>query len=53
LVWDEEGETPIRSYFAGLDANRNPQTWFDSKASFVEDRKSSWNFCIKYEGNND
>jgi hypothetical protein len=56
LVWDSQAvreEHKIKAYFAGIDKEGNPMTFFNSHTSFIEDNKSSWNYCEKYEENND
>jgi len=56
LVWDSQAvreEHKIKAYFAGIDKEGKPMTFFNSHTSFIEDNKSSWNHCEKYEENND
>jgi len=55
LVWDEEykKEYKHKRYFAGISKDGKPTTWLDGRTSFNEEFKNSWEYCEKYEENND
>ena len=52
LVWDHENEAH-KCHFAGISDNGRPMAWDGRRTSFTESTKIAWNYCIKYEEQND
>lgn len=55
LVWDgfQSEKYKTKAHFAGIDEDGNPMTWNNGQTSFTSTYKTEWNFCIKYEENNE
>jgi hypothetical protein len=53
LVWDDKNSIKQRGHFAGVDENGKPNTWYNGQTSFITVHTSTWNFCEKYEEQND
>jgi len=53
LVWDDKNSIKQRGHFAGIDENGNPNTWYNGQTSFITVHRSIWNFCEKYEEQNE
>ena len=52
LVWITKG-IKIKRHFAGISEEGLPMAWEDGQTSFTTSLKTAWNYCEKYEENND
>lgn len=56
LVWSDLQPRKLKRHFAGLNNKGLPTAFHQGKTSFTsddDDSKIAWNYCIKYEENND
>jgi hypothetical protein len=56
LVWNNPSTksfSKVKAHFSGIDSENKPMTFNDGTTKFTHEYCTSWNYCEKYEEQND